>query len=246
MSIFETKCLKPKLLNVRKIFKAILKTLGIIAGLLVIYVIAGLTLHYIPVNKHVDYQSPNDVTIYLLSNGVHTDVVVPVKNEYMDWSQLIKFEHTETKDTTYQYVGIGWGDKGFYLQTPEWKDLKVSVALKAALHLSTAAIHATFYNTVDTTIEKSAVLHISKEDYQALVAYIKNSFLTDSAGNSIHIPSTNDGYGNNDAFYEAKGSYSLFYTCNTWTNNALKAANQKAAWWVLLDKGIFYHYRKKP
>ena len=194
----------------KKLFKIILKTLGVIIALLALYAIAGLTLYRIPVNKNVNYKSPNDVTIYLLSNGVHTDVVVPVKNELTDWSQLVKFEHTDTKDSSYKYVGIGWGDKGFYLQTPEWKDLKASVALKAAFHLSTSAIHATFYNTVDTSFEKSAVLHISNEDYKSLVNYIKNSFISDEQGNSIQIVSNNDGYGNNDAFYEAKGSYSLF------------------------------------
>ena len=231
-------------MKIKRVFRIILKTIGIITGLLALYVIAGLTQYRIPVNKNVNYKAPNDVTIYLLSNGVHTDVVVPVKNEYMDWRGLIKYEHTDSKDSSYPFVGIGWGDKGFYLQTPEWKDLKLSVALKAALHLSTAAIHATFYKTVDTTIVKSAVLHISKEEYSDLVTFIKNNFLLDREGNSIHIPSTNDGYGDSDAFYEAKGSYSLFYTCNTWTNNALKAAHQKAALWVLLDKGIFYHYKK--
>lgn len=230
------------MLKIKKILRIILKTIGVIIGLLIIYVIAGLTLYRIPVNKNVDYKSPNDVTIYLLSNGIHTDVVVPVKNEIMDWNQFIKPQHTDAKDSTYPFVGIGWGDKGFYLQTPEWKDLKASVALKAAFHLSTAAIHATFHRSVDTTLEKSAVLNISKKNYTDLVEFIKNNFLLDSAGSSIHIPSVNDGYGDNDAFYEAKGSYSFFYTCNTWTNNALKAAHQKAALWTLLDKGIFHHY----
>ena len=178
-----------------------------------------------------------------MSNGVHTDVVVPVRNEIMDWSQLLKFEDTDTKDPTYKYAGIGWGDKGFYLQTPEWKDLKLSVALKAALHLGSSAIHATFYHRIDTTQEKCKALNISNEDYKLLAGYIKNSFDLDAKGNSIHIPSTDDGYGDSDAFYEAKGSYSLFYTCNTWTNNALKAANQRASWWALMDRQIFYHYR---
>ena len=45
-------------------------------------------------------------------------------------------------------------------------------------------------------------------------------------------------------FYEAKGSYSLFYTCNSWANQALKAANQKAALHTLTDTGIFRHYEK--
>jgi hypothetical protein len=44
-------------------------------------------------------------------------------------------------------------------------------------------------------------------------------------------------------FYNAKGRYSLFYTCNTWANQALKSANQKAALWTIFDFGIFQHYK---
>jgi hypothetical protein len=43
------------------------------------------------------------------------------------------------------YLAFGWGDKGFYLNTPEWADLKVSTALNAAFGLSSSAIHSTFY-----------------------------------------------------------------------------------------------------
>ncbi len=46
-----------------------------------------------------------------------------------------------------------------------------------------------------------------------------------------------------DAFYEAKGSYSFMKTCNTWANSALKSAGQKAALWTPSDKGIFRHYQ---
>jgi hypothetical protein len=74
------------------------------------------------------------------------------------------------------------------------------------------------------------------------VDYISNSFQSDS-GEFLKIE-TDAVYGKNDAFYEAKGSYSLFHTCNTWTNNALKSANQKAALWTATDKGILSHYIK--
>ena len=46
-----------------------------------------------------------------------------------------------------------------------------------------------------------------------------------------------------NSFYEAKGSYSFFYTCNTWANNGLKAMGQKAALWTPSDFGIFQHYK---
>lgn len=68
-----------------------------------------------------------------------------------------------------------------------------------------------------------------------------NEFLETNSGEKIKIE-TDAVYGKNDIFYEAKGSYSLFYTCNSWTNQALKAANQKAAFHTFTDTGIFRHY----
>ena len=53
-------------------------------------------------------------------------------------------------------------------------------------------------------------------------------------------------YGENDAFYEAVGSYNLFYTCNTWTNNALKAMHTDAALWTITEQGLFHHHPPQP
>ncbi|MBF6607522.1 MAG: DUF2459 domain-containing protein, partial [Flavobacterium sp.] len=73
-----------------------------------------------------------------------------------------------------------------------------------------------------------------------LAEFIRASFTTDSQGNTILVAGS---YGNTDSFYDAHGRYNLFYTCNSWANNALKAARQKAALWSLTDSGIFRHYR---
>lgn len=212
--------------------------------LLGVYALAVWLLPYVGVNKNADKTGSEDISIFIKTNGVHTDIVVPVRNELMDWSQFIKYEHTDAKDTTLQFVGIGWGDKGFYLQTPEWKDLKFSVAFKAMFHLGSSAVHATFYNGM-TTGDDCKEIKISNGEYDKLVAFIKNTFETDASGNSIHIVSVDDGYGATDAFYEANGRYDLFHTCNTWTNNALKACDQRACLWTALDKGIFYQYRNE-
>ncbi|MCX6352889.1 MAG: DUF2459 domain-containing protein, partial [Bacteroidetes bacterium] len=37
---------------------------------------------------------------------------------------------------------------------------------------------------------------------------------------------------------------SLFYTCNTFTNQALKAGGLKACLWPPFDKGIFKKYEE--
>lgn len=213
-------------------------TLGTFIGLILLYLGFAYCLSRITVND--DAVAKNDVTIYILSNGVHTDIVVPIKTDLIDWSQLVKFENTEGKDSTAQFVAFGWGDKGFYLETPTWAELKFSVAFKAAFSLSTSAVHATFYKEMKAD-ENCKSIHISRSEYQQLIDFISSSFQKTETGGLMYIPTTAN-YGQHDAFYEAVGSYSLFHTCNTWTNNALKACGQKASLWTPFDTGIFYHY----
>lgn len=226
-------------LKIKKVFKILLR---IILGLILfvaLYAIAAFTLPRIAVSAEPG--TSNDVTIYILTNGVHTDIVIPVKNEEMDWSRQVKFENTVSKDTTANFAAFGWGDKGFYLNTPTWSQLKFSVAFKAAFALSTSAIHATYYKNLQEG-ESCKKITISKAQYTRLIAYITKSFQTDRSGHYINIK-TNANYGNNDAFYEANGRYNLFYTCNTWANNALKACGQKASLWTPFDWGIFNQYK---
>lgn len=210
-----------------------------IIAFVVIYAIFVFILSYIPVNTNT-LQS-NDVVIYVRSNGVHTDVVVPVKNGIKDWTNEILYNQTKAKDSTANYIAFGWGDKGFYLETPEWSDLKASTAAKAAFYLGTSAMHTRFYKSVQEG-EDCVKLTLSNQDYKALVKYIEESFLYDQNNKVIWI--ANKSYGQHDAFYEGQGRYSLFYTCNTWTNNALKAANQRTSLWTPLDKAILYHCRR--
>jgi uncharacterized protein (TIGR02117 family) len=226
----------------KKVFKKAGLTLLAIVSLLLIYVLAAWLLPYIPVNKDAQTDGPEEVSIYIKTNGVHTDIVAPMHSGLIDWNTIVPFENTDSKDTTFQYASFGWGDKGFYLETPNWSDLKFSVAFKAMFHLGSSAMHVTFYKEMQLS-ESCKEIKISKVEYEKLILYIKKSFQYDADGKTIQIITHNDGYGTDDAFYEAKDVYDLFHTCNTWANNALKAADQKACLWTALDKGIFYQYK---
>lgn len=211
--------------------------LGILA-FIAVYVLVVLITSHITVNSNPEQS--DEVSIYINSNGVHTDIVVPVKNDVKDWSRDILYSHTKSKDSIMKYLAFGWGDRGFYLDTPEWSDLKASTAAKAAFYLGTSAMHTRYYSDIRED-DECVKINISKKDYQSLVQYITDSFLLDKSQKLQWIE--NRSYGQYDAFYEGTGGYSLFYTCNTWTNNALKAANQKAALWTVYDGGIFCHYK---
>lgn len=223
----------------KKFIKIILRVLLGIVSFVVLYLLAAFIVSKIPVAA--EEKTAPEVAIYIMTNGVHTDIVVPVRNPQMDWTKEVKFENTIGKDSTATYVGFGWGDKGFYLNTPTWAQLKFSVAFKAATGLSTSAIHAIFQKELRES-SSCVKMVISKEQYTRLIAYIQNSFNPDSAGN-VQLIQTTARYGDSDAFYEAKRRYNLFYTCNTWANNALKACGQKACLWTPADSPIFAKYR---
>ena len=221
-----------------KIIKKLLKYITIFVLALMTYLLTVTLLSFVSVNEDLA-ENKQEIPIYILTNGVHTDVVLPLKSEHYDWTNQLKPEHTKAKDSTYQSAALGWGDKGFYLETPTWEDLKATTALKAASGLSATAMHVTFYKDLKES-NSCKKLQISSDNYKKLILFINESFQTKS-GEYLKIE-TEAVYGKHDVFYEANGSYSLFYTCNSWANQALKSANQKAALWTISDSGIFRHY----
>ncbi len=223
----------------QKTFIIIFRTIATVAGLVFVYLLLGYFLPFFPVQAEATPE-PKVVRGYIKTNGMHTDIVVPVKSSYIDWSEKFPFENTLSKRDNYRYLSIGWGDKGFYLNTPTWADLKFSTAFRAAFWLGDAAVHATYYDKIEVNDSvKSFVM--TERQYLNLILFVDETMEKDVAGNYIFIP-TNARYADNDAFYEAKGSYSFLYTCNTWTNHALKVSGKKAALWTPSDVGIIRHY----
>ena len=55
--------------------------------------------------------------------------------------------------------------------------------------------------------------------------------MRDATGRLVPLADTT-GFGATDAFYEAHGRYSPFFTCNTWSNLALKRAGLPCCVWT--------------
>lgn len=204
------------------------------------YLVIAFVFSRITINAEKEY-SCGDIPIFLSTNGVHTDIVVPVHHPLCDWSSFLDASHCVIPQYNSSYISFGWGDKGFYLDTPTWSDLTFSTAYKAAFGLSTSAMHVTWFENRPDTNESMKKIYVTEQEYRQLCAYIRESFQTHN-NKPLHIHTTAN-YGNNDAFYDAHRTYSLLFTCNTWTNSALKKSGQKAALWTPFDKGVFFHYR---
>lgn len=222
----------------KRVRKIILNSIFVFTSLIGIYFFCAYSFSRMCIEKEQTNES--EITAYILSNGVHTDIVLPIKSTLFNWNEIITTEHTLSKDSTTSLIAFGWGDKGFYLETPTWEDLKFKTAFSAAFGLSSSAMHTTYYKDLKEN-DHCKKIQLNKNQYLRLTEYIKQSFALNENKNAIHI-ATNAVYGSHDAFYEAKGSYSLFKTCNTWVNNGLKVCGQKACIWTPFESGIFYHY----
>ena len=157
------------------------------------------------------------------------------KGKYENCKQCPVGSHTNNLE--FDFVTIGWGDKGFFLDTPTWAELKVSTALNAAFLPSTTAMHVK-YSGEPKVSETRKKVYLNRKAYLKMVKYIKKSFHTKN--NEVELIG-GKGYSNDDNFYEANKSYHMFRTCNRWTNRALKEANIKTGVFALFPNGIISH-----
>ncbi len=199
-------------------------------------VIVGIGL--IPVNN--DFEPTSDgVPIMVVSNAVHADLVLPLVTETMDWRKHFPPELFRNDTTNADCVSIGWGDRGFFLETPTWADLKASVVAKALLWPSGTCMHIELTKR-DFIRGHGPTVTISESQYEALVKQITASFKKDDDGNFRVIP--NQAYGPYDAFFEAKGNYHALNTCNSWVGDCLSHAGVKVGWMTPLPKTVTMYF----
>jgi uncharacterized protein (TIGR02117 family) len=198
------------------------------------YVGAVWILGAIPV--HADYRpADSGVTIAVASNGVHTDFYLPARHPVKDWTSFAPLESPAAAPAP--YVLIGWGDRGFFLDTPTWDDLSATTALAAVFWPTPAVMHVYHRFWLPLEGEACARLQLREAEYRALVAYIEAGFARDEGGAPILIAGRN--YTPSDVFYEGTGSYHLLHTCNNWASGALAAAGVRQPLWSPFDGAIF-------
>jgi uncharacterized protein (TIGR02117 family) len=200
-------------------------------GFVLLYAALIVFFGLIPVNRSFA-QAEKGITVFVIDNGVHTDLVLPAKTNTIDWRRHLPLKDYPGADSTFSHFAFGWGNRRFYMETPEWNDLNLDVALSAALGIGKSAMHVYDLPKAPKPGKKEIQLHLSPEQYAKLVEYIFNTFQRDENGRFLLIKSK--GYTSTDNFYEANGRFSLLKTCNGWTNTALKKAGVETVLWAPL------------
>ncbi len=213
--------------------KYFLRFLEVFIGLLILYYILfiwGMIFYFGNLSNN------GEISIYVRSTGVHTEICMPTTTEGENWKEFIPTGVYEDTSHT-EYIAIGWGDKGFFLNTPNWGELKISTALTAVFLPSPTAMHVEYCSKPERSDVCKRVT-ISPRQYRKLCNYVQGCF--DTKKNKVQLISGH-GYGLTDNFYEAHGSYHLFRTCNVWTNNALKSASIRTSLFSPFPEGNLVH-----
>ena len=198
-----------------------------------------------PVNGDVD-PLEGSIDVYFCSSGPHVSVWVPSHWSGADgamerWADILPADFDIRQGG---YLAIGWGDRAFYTQVPTWSDLTLPVALKGALLPTESVMRVTSWWGGPKKEDWAHLVGLNEQGYRSLCKYIRASIELGPDGRMQPIEFEGNREAPDDRCFQARGSYHMFRTCNSWSNGALKAAGMKAAAWAPLARGVVHQLPK--
>lgn len=162
-----------------------------------------------------DDDSPRTRLIQVASNGWHTAIVVPAPAlaatgllpEAADFPGAAFFE-------------FGWGDRVYYPA----KEKTIGMTLSAALVPTPAVMHLAGLAAAprDSGSSREVVsVALTEADFLRLIEALSAEFERPAGGRAASVAR---GLYPGSRFYNARGSFHLLNTCNTWTARMLRAA----------------------
>jgi len=213
--------------------RRVLKILLLPMILILFYIFISFLLLLFPTTTHC---TKDNKTVYLYADTAHTEIILPIsylKQEYQkEFPKLLK-------NRSKGYLAVSYGDKEFLMKVPSWDDIKIPIALKSLFLNTPALLRVGYY--YDIKKDLCIKIRLSNQCLKKLQRTIFNSFST----KNNHFIRYKDHYKQHNIFYfQAKKSYNLFHTCNTWTGDRLREAGLKASYLTPFAQQVIYPYQK--
>ena len=213
------------------------RLLTLLLALPALYLAAALVGSLAPVNR--GWSEPaQGTTVYLADNGIHADLIMPVRAQGLDWSPLLPRSDFAAADPDARWIAFGAGEQRVYLNTPTWWDLTPRT-IWSALTGGKQVVHVEY---VPSPGYAAREIRLRPEEYRRLWAAVRAGFALDASGRPRRID--HPGYGPADAFYRATGRASMFQTCNSWIAGRLRLAGVKVSAWPPFVNGLLWRYRR--
>jgi uncharacterized protein (TIGR02117 family) len=217
--------------------KWVARAFGLLLAVPALYLLAALIGSLVPVNR--GWTEPAEgVTVYLASNGIHADIIMPVDAQGLDWAPLVPGNDFAAADPTARWIAFGSGEQRVYLDTPTWWDITPRT-IWSAVTGGKRVMHVEYVPSPDYAVRE---IRLRPEEYRRLWAAIRSDFALNRNGRPERI--NHPGYGPADAFYRATGKESMFRTCNSWAAGRLRLAGVKTSLWPPFVQGLTWRYRE--
>ena len=168
------------------------------------------------------------IRIYVLSNGFHSDIAVPhLEGTTLQTLLLDEADYPVVIDDV-RYWAVGWGSKTAFTNLLEFTDLSFGLAAKS-LAFDNAVMHVTPLGELSSGPGIFA-FELSTTDFESLLSILSEWFINRTPQEETH------GYG--DRFYEAKGRFSPWMTCNSWTSQRLRQIGIGVGMWTPLPQSL--------
>jgi uncharacterized protein (TIGR02117 family) len=202
-----------------------------------IYLFAALVGALVPVNRGW-IEPAQGTTVYLIDNGTHADLLMPINAQGLDWAPLFPQRDFAAPDPGASFIAFGAGEENVYLNTPTWWDITPRT-LFAALAGGRRVMHVEIEPSPAYAAHE---IRLRPEEYRRLWAAVRADFVLDANGRPQRI--AHAGYGPADAFYLARGRQSAISTCNNRVAAWLRLAGVKTSAWPPFVKTLVWRYRR--
>ena len=206
---------------------------GLLAALITLILLTAWLGSAIPRNPdwvRPGVDSPGAVEIMVGTNGVHTELVLPLVTPAKDWRADFPVTDVPASGEPYTHVAVSWGEREVFLNTPTWAELRPVTAVRAMIG-GDALLHVSHYVRPAPGPDNRPLM-LTRAQYARLVKEVERA-VAPAARRARHR-----GYFDNDVFYDAPGRYHWRRTCNQWTSDTLAEAGVKTGWWTPLAGGV--------
>lgn len=151
------------------------------------------------------------VTLYVLSNGFHSQLVLPSADLR---GPLAAFQ---ADFPSARWLAFGWGERRFFMAPHPG----IGTALRAVFPAASALLVTGLAQAPTPGAgERVLPLRVSQTGLRRISDYLWSCVKVSAQGVPRRLAS---GPQPDSAFYASTGTYDLFHTCNTWTAAALRA-----------------------
>lgn len=181
--------------------------------LLAVLVLAGCAAS--PIKPYAG-NAPNSITLYLTVDGQHSKLALPAWRIH----GRLAFFRRDFPDA--RYLSFGWGERTYFMaRHPTFGEtLRAIFPAPSAIQVAALSVAPPKAFTSNT---KVFPVKVSRPGFLRLSRYIWSYVATDKQGRPRRL---GPGHRPHSAFYASNGTYDLFHTCNTWTDEALKVAGK--------------------